>query len=384
MAMADRTRRARHLRDDERGMMLIFAGLGIIAFMSASMLAIDVGMIMVARTQAQRAADSGALAGAMALYYDNWEDRSATGPAVQNAIKAATAAANEVMGAAGSVQPGDVTFPAINQVRVEVQRTAARGNPLMPFIATMFGIDEVDMGAVATAEASPATAMTCVKPFTIPDKWNERQDPEFNPRTSSFDIADAKGNPIPNPDVYVPPGPGYTGYDPWLDRGKTVVIKADNDSKLYPSFYNPYAMGGETGAEEYRWNIANCNQTLMRPGESLVAEPGFMSGPTKQGVSDLIALDPTADWNDGLKKVVSNRHPSPRVVTIPVFNPQTYYQGKMNGRTADLVVTNFIGIFVEEIVGDEIIGRITPVPGLLTGGGPTPTNAFPAAIVLVK
>ena len=50
----------------DRGMTLIFVGLSMLAFMSATMLALDVGNLMVARTQAQASADSGALAGATA------------------------------------------------------------------------------------------------------------------------------------------------------------------------------------------------------------------------------------------------------------------------------------------------------------------------------
>jgi hypothetical protein len=34
--------------------------------------------------------------------------------------------------------------------------------------------------ATATAEVSPANAMTCVKPFTIPDKWIENQTPPWD------------------------------------------------------------------------------------------------------------------------------------------------------------------------------------------------------------
>ena len=50
---------------DERGLALIFVALGFLAFVSAAMLAVDVGMFMVARTQAQNSADAGALAGAV-------------------------------------------------------------------------------------------------------------------------------------------------------------------------------------------------------------------------------------------------------------------------------------------------------------------------------
>ncbi len=56
-------------------MSYVFIGLGMMAFLSASMLAIDVGMLMTARNQAQNSADAGALAGATALVFDDY-DRS--------------------------------------------------------------------------------------------------------------------------------------------------------------------------------------------------------------------------------------------------------------------------------------------------------------------
>src|SRR5215204_1936116 len=171
---------------DERGLTLVMVATGMVAFLSATMLAIDVGMMMVARTEAQNAADAGALAGAVALGYDDYDDRSATGPAVTSAIAAATAADNGVMNAqaaarAKAVVAADVTFPTISQIRVRVEHSSARGNALSTFIAPMFGIDKVNMGAVATAEVSPANAMTCVKPFTVPDKWIENQTPPWDP-----------------------------------------------------------------------------------------------------------------------------------------------------------------------------------------------------------
>ena len=57
--------RLRRLRDDESGMSYVFIGVGMMAFLSASMLAIDVGMLMTSRNQAQNSADSAALAGAI-------------------------------------------------------------------------------------------------------------------------------------------------------------------------------------------------------------------------------------------------------------------------------------------------------------------------------
>ena len=82
-------KRLQHLRRDERGMSLVFVGAGFMSFMAATTLAIDVGMLMTARSQAQNAADSGALAGAVALVFNSFTDRSAGGPAVQGAVNAA-------------------------------------------------------------------------------------------------------------------------------------------------------------------------------------------------------------------------------------------------------------------------------------------------------
>ena len=196
---------AARLRNDEQGMALAFVGISLLALLSVSMLAIDVGLIMTARNQAQNSADSGALAGAVALGFDDFNDRSSSGPAVQNALAGATA--NQVMGAAVSVQPGDVTFPVdasggSTLIRVEVHRDTARGNPLNTLIGQYFGLSTADITANATAQASPANAETCVKPWTVPDRWIERQTPAWD-IDDTFSLFDNNGNPLANPDIYV-------------------------------------------------------------------------------------------------------------------------------------------------------------------------------------
>lgn len=378
------TRLQSRLRD-ERGMTLVMVATGLVAFLSATMLAVDVGMLMVARTEAQSSADAGALAGAVALGFDDFDDRSPTGPAVRNAIATSMAAENGVMNGQVSVWPEDVTFPTNTRIRVRVQRSGVRGNPLSTFIAPMFGVPNVDLGAEATAEVSPANAMTCVKPFTVPDKWIERQTPPWDP-DDTFDAFDNKGKPLADPDIYIPIGQtGYTGYSADTDRGTLITLKAANGLNIAPSTYFPYAMAGITGADEYEWNIGNCNQTIMGYDERLVAEPGNMTGPTASGMDALIARDPQAHWDDSTDKVVSTMHPSPRVVAIPLFDPVFYDEGKRNGRNADFKVVNYMGFFIEEMQGNNVMGRITPIGGIVTGNaGPAPAGAFPIAIILVK
>ena len=101
-------RRVQRCVRDETGMSLVFVGMGLMAFLSASMLAIDVGMLMTARNQAQNSADAGALAGATALLYDSYDDHTSGGPAVTSAITAGLA--NQVMGSNVSLTPADVEF----------------------------------------------------------------------------------------------------------------------------------------------------------------------------------------------------------------------------------------------------------------------------------
>ena len=132
-----------HVAHDERGMSLVFVSVGFMAFLSASTLAIDVGMFMNARSQAQNAADAGALAGAVALAYNDFNNRSASGPAVQSAVN--TALANRVGGQVVSVGSGDVTFPTDpagqpDRVAVRVFRTIARNNPVPTLMGIFFGV----------------------------------------------------------------------------------------------------------------------------------------------------------------------------------------------------------------------------------------------------
>jgi Flp pilus assembly protein TadG len=383
--------RLRRLRDDESGMSYVFIGMGLMAFLSASMLAIDVGMLMTSRNQAQNSADAGALAGATALAFDDFNNRAASGPAVTNAVAAALE--NTVMGAAVSVGPNDVQFPtnpdgSSNRVQVTVYRTVERGNPVSTLVAQFFKMETADIAATATAEASPANAMTCVKPFTIPDKWIEKQTAPWD-GLDTYDAFDNKSQPLANPDIYIPAGqPGYTGYNQEANRGQLLEIRAATSNNITVSFYFSLAIGGMagTGGEDYRWNIANCNTTIMRFGEKLIQEPGAMAGPTIQGADELIARDPGAYWDASTKTVKGSAFGhSPRTFPIPLYDPPFYDEGKRNGRDADLKVANWIGFFLESTQGNGLWGRIIPIAGIIDqNAGPAPAGAFPMAIRLVK
>ena len=393
------------LHRDERGFNLVTIGLSMMALFGASMLAIDVGMLMWARTQAQLSADSGALAGATALAYNSFTDRSASGPAVTVAIS--TAQSNRVQGAAPSVTPPDVEFPfnavtgTNNQVQVTVHRTQARQNPVPTIIASFFRMANADVTAVAMAAAYPADAAQCVLPFTVPDRWRERSRCGAGTctwlPTDTFEILTPQGNhqnvgpgPIAYPDVYIPPGDRSnptTGYDAVRDKGVRLTLKSANGDNIAPSFYNPYVIPGGTGGDYYRENIGGCNTTILRAGTLLTPEPGNMTGPTQQGMDQLIASDPNAYWDTGCNCVRGSSAPgmSPRIRPLPLYNPDRYARSGDGGRSQpQLEIVNYLGFFVERMQGHDVIGRIHPINGLVTNPGDPYDGAFATAIMLVR
>jgi hypothetical protein len=227
--------------------------------------------------------------------------------------------------------------------------------------------------------------MTCVKPFAIPDKWIENKNPPWT-TGSTFDRYDNKGNVLPNADVYIPAGqPGYAGYNPTRDKGTLLTLRAGTGNNIEPSMYYSWAMPSNTGADDYSLNISGCNTTVVHIPDPMTQEPGDMAGPTNQGIDDLIAKDPNAEWDTAKNEVHTSMNPSPRVFPIPLYDPDYYQAGKVNGRNATLKVANWIGFFVVRRDGNQITGRITPILGTIdNNAGPAPSGVFPRAIRLVQ
>ena len=394
--------RLQHLRRDERGMSFVFVSMGMMAFVSAAMLTIDVGQIMTARTQAQRSADAGALAGATALVFNDFNDRSASGPAKSSAVN--TARANLVIDQVPSVNPSDVNFimnPETGRediIEVTVYRNGARGNPVLNFIGPIFGMDTADISATARAAAIPAGSEICVLPLTVPDRWIEHQTGPWDPE-DTFDMYASQGQrqnvgaPLVPPDEYVPPGSTTatpTGYHPVRDKGMRLVLKNNNQNKVAPGMYNAWDLPGSTGGDDYRENITTCNPNLVTIGDTMTPENGNMVGPTADGVESLMLQDQGARWDDGCNCVVGSNprfKVTPRIRILPLYDPVLYTDGQHTGKSQpELRVVNYLGIFIEQFnSGGEIIGRITPITGRRTpGSGAPPVGAFAQAIMLVK
>jgi hypothetical protein len=157
------------------------------------------------------------------------------------------------------------------------------------------------------------------------------------------------------------------------------------------------------GGNCYRDAIASCVTLPVNPPQLLTNEPGNMVGPTRQGVDDLIALDPGAYWDPNIgPDVDGDGSPdggvaggcmaagtcsvSPRIAAIPVFDVEDYYLGKVSGRT-DIKIVRILGFFFEPMGAHngEVTGRFMTYPAKLTPGSTfNNKGSFLRTIILVR
>lgn len=404
---------------DERGAVLVQTGIALIGLLAMGTLSVDYGMLWVARRQAQNAADAGALAGAISLAYGDPNDQARI-----RTVAIAAAQANRVWGEAPAITNSDVYIESCPPgapgdpdlcVRVEVFRNQERNNPLPTWFGQLVGVNAHGVRATATAQVAQGTKSTCVKPWIIPDKWEEiRPTPKPWDLNDTFERYNTSGNPLNwtllNPrDNYVEPttsNPG-TGFIVPDHVGMRIRIKIENwdDADIGPGNYRsivyPSCPGSTStnGGALYECNIANCNPTPLGIGDVVETEPGVMVGPTTHGLSDLIGND-AAVWMcaNGTQASPSqdcigypSNPSSPRLVPVPAFNVQQYLDDahagltKPNGRT-DVKITRMLGFFIEGWDNKEIWGRFSYYPdvGGISNGEVDEDANFLRKVILVR
>lgn len=411
---------------NDRGAILVHLVFGLMALMILSTFVVDYGALWASRRMAQNSADAAALAGAVALAFDNSTDFTDTGAAKVSAYKASQT--NLIWGQAPNVNiSSDITFPACPDgngtcIRVDVYRTKDRGNPIPTFFGLLFGQDGQDIKATATAQVAIGNATNCLKPWAVIDKWAEHwpTDPGTWTTTSTFDKYDKFGNldpSITHPDVYIAPTVSDppqasdvgTGFHPFdlshnytSDYGLELTLhKGDkSDFSFASGWFADLALGDSTGKKDYNYNIKHCVGTTFKIGDNLdfdeTTEPGKAVGPTEQGVEkdidSLLNQDPTAVWNPSLNNgyggVDKSAFPiSPRIVAIPLVNPDAMADAHKNGR-GTVPIANIAGFFVEswDKSSKSVVGRLMTMPDLVVAGTPSvgSGSAFLTVIQLVR
>jgi hypothetical protein len=344
---------------DERGATLVVVAACLVALLGAAAIAVDLGMLYDARTEAQRAADAGALAGASTFLSNVVRTRVA---AEAQARAQDYARRNPVH---GRDVPADATGIEV-VVDEGIVRFRVTGRAIPLWFARVTGRTQTSVEGRATARAIQSGSAECIKPLMIPDWWvddrpsNGRFDPGefYDPLVTGYGM------------TYRDPGqPGYASVrsqgDFWRDFGRPVLLKAGSPSRaMEPGWFFPIRLPGATGASDYRDALSSsCPPVTLSIGDEIYSEPGNMIGPTKQAITDAISMDPDARWVAGVG-IQGSRfgggtgEGSPRMITIPFFAPT---QQVPSGTSSPFTITNFGTFFVEAMQGNDIVGRWTRV-----------------------
>jgi hypothetical protein len=222
--------------------------------------------------------------------------------------------------------------------------------------------------------AAAQSAVNCVRPWAIPDKWiDQHDDPNDGVWTAddTFETVDAHGNALSDPDVYVTLSePGFTGFRLPRDLGLLLTLKiADPQEGMKSGFFYAVNIGtAGQGGNVYRSAIATCqDQPILHYGDFLQPLTGNLKGPTVQGVADLINQDPSAEWDPATKTVINSCSPacgpvSPRIVNIVAFDPYWYERSWWPGGQPILIASNIVTVFIDGVVGGKVTGYITTPP----------------------
>jgi hypothetical protein len=279
---------------NRRGVALAFVALLLFVFLGLAGLAVDMGMLYGARTEAQRAADSGALAGASMLF-DN-----PTNAALARSTAIDWAGRNRIQGLGPVVLDEDVDVDLDESlVRVRVHRTEAHqaNDPIRNIFSRALGFRTSDVAVFAAAQAAVASGINCPLPFVLVDRWWDTGRgglAEGNDTYGAGDIYNA--GPLGRDDW--PGSPSLdTGFGT-ADKGRLLrIYPGSTGDSPQPGWYYPLALDG-SGANLYRNWISGCPDpdATFNLGDQIPIEPGRMVGPTNQGFQDLYNQDPNAFW----------------------------------------------------------------------------------------
>lgn len=361
-------------RQPERGAVIIHVAIALLALLAFTAFVVDYGIMWVSRRQAQNAADAGALGGAVSLLRDGGSDA--------DAIRSARffAETNPIWGQANTISNVDVTpsgpsddIPPCGTsrgcVRVDVFRNMPdrdgmnRGNALPTYFARIFGRVDQGVRATATAETASGNMITCLKPWTIPDKWTEGSG---DPWTvfDTFNPADG--------DFYTPPYQAeHSGYTVEENLGLQLVLK-QGDVGIYSSGWtNLVDLPDAPGTPPYRANLEQCNPTRVGIATETETCPStnWPAGcidvytgehaDTKLAVDNIISRDPGAYWGtkpDGTQGILGSNGSGSRIIPLALFDISELRAkveaGLCKGTNCVAKVVNILGFFLEGTCDD--------------------------------
>jgi len=264
-------------RKQERGVTILLVAVCLAALLAMAALAIDVVTLYVARTEAQRAADAAALAGARMIAGSGYTSAPSSWtqsnlcqpsgpgfPALANAQAEAVAAQNQIAGQLAKL-PFAVTTIACNfttpgnpRITVTIQRTN-----IPTFFARIWGRTANSVTASSTAEAYNPSGLRVpiqvsgVKPFLVPNC-----DPNpANTAEPSFQCAGNLSRFVSAVDGSVTNGGSFIG--------ETIDFERINSGST-PAF-SPPAPPAPAGSQFYALDVDPSNPPTLCPSQSAVS-----------------------------------------------------------------------------------------------------------------
>ena len=339
-----------------RGVSLIQVALAITVLTGFSAFVVDHGVTLFARGQAQNVADAGALAGVIARVKDEPGDAdpAANGFTEKGILNSISQHAIFGDTSANIGKTWSWTCPAGVTgwcVTVNVFRDGTNSSTTLPvFFGPLLGATSQKVRATATAVAKSANGTGCLKPWMIPDRWEEHSSPPNN----NFDPED--GDVYREWDETSPTGYGTSNW------GESVVLKPGTPAgTISPSDFFEILQ-----ATTYEESIVGCKISAYI-GMPVDILNGNRVGPTNQGVTTLTANGPVD-------------------VLIGLFSPNEFAALDRQSGNFVLHIVNFIGVRITGLHGNQVEGTIVGGIGeyIAAVETPTGTSSLVKAIQLVR
>jgi hypothetical protein len=399
----------------ERGSTLYIVAGSLVAFLGLVGLAIDLVALYVGRSEAQRAADAAALAGARMFVTSTYTSggvpstalcpTSATNPPTGLSGTAALTAgeANTVGGqtltASAFTATCDFSHDVVSGISDDPLITVSVTASMPTYFMKIFGLNSENVSASATAEAfnpvgagatGPSFCLSCLKPFLVPNcDPSHSSPPSSSSNCSGEGVFITASNTIANPGLY----PNGVVGEPW------ALHSSQNPSHWYELAFDatPPGCNGGQGAPAWETSVEQCSTSPITCGTQLCTLEGKKVGPNNFAVSDLItygtnashsckpcssvdtitfnaALRPpytiTAGAGNPFAPAGSTITQSASLVTVPLFNGDDVSSGPAN-----VTVVGYVQMFIEDINhhgnDDEIDALILNVTSCGNTQGPS-------------
>jgi Flp pilus assembly protein TadG len=395
-------------RHGERGITMVLVAVAMVAIIAMAALSIDVVTLYLAREEAQRAADAGALAAARVISISgitgaadpdtdagSWTAICGSGTSLASLTAKAVAEENSVAGIAPTVNvtysagtgstsanctsvPGDAQFLVNPLVTVQVSR-----NNLPTLFSRIWSRATNTVSATATAEAfNPSNSGSfapggdavpvmphCVKPWIIPNK---------DPANGGANFINASTGRIQSPGIRS--GGGGTGVVgesfPLNDRCigsdcSNATAGSPAPGSYIPAYVTAAASAVPSCADDsnYQKAIGGCDVstvyacgTINGSRADLSINPGGASGDTSEAAQCLIhkaagqdTLDPStfpykikAGAGNGIAPSNQVITASNSIVTVPIYDDSA---GPLSGTNPQVTILGFLQVFIDDVNG---------------------------------